>query len=139
MEAGWFWNELVQGSTSHSPFDVFLAPFLQVLIFLANLSGGLVIGVATLRGLVRFIGSLLGRSAATQEAIRLSLGRSLVLALEFQLAADILATALNPSVRDIAVLAAIVTLRTVLNFFLNREIEQASRLPVNAMETPTAT
>ena len=87
-----------------SPFDVVIAPLMQVLIFLANLSGGIVVGVATVRRLVRFIGSKFRHNQSTQEDIRLSLGWSLSLALEFQLGADILATALNPSARDIAVL-----------------------------------
>ena len=62
-----------------------------------------------------------------KEAIRLSLGRSLALALEFQVGADILGTALDPTLNDILVLAAVVVLRTVLNFFLGRELRQAER------------
>jgi len=57
--------------------------------------------------------------------IRLRLGRWLALALEFQLAADILKTAVSPSWDDIGKVAAIIVLRTALNFFLDREIEQA--------------
>ena len=61
------------------------------------------------------------------EAIRLSLGRSLSLALEFQLAADILGTALNPTLRDITTLAAIAALRTAPNYFLGRELRDAQQ------------
>ncbi len=59
------------------------------------------------------------------EIIRLSLGRWLTLAIEFELAADILRTAVTPTWNDIGQLAAIVVLRTVLNYFLQREVSRA--------------
>ena len=51
-----------------------------------------------------------------------SLGRWLVLGLEFALAADILRTAVAPTWRDIGQLAAIAVLRTGLNYSLELEI-----------------
>ena len=60
-----------------------------------------------------------------QEKVRLELGRWLALALEFELAADILRTAVAPTWNEIGQLAAIVVLRTALNFFLRMEIEKA--------------
>ncbi|MBO4260528.1 DUF1622 domain-containing protein [Streptomyces griseorubiginosus] len=56
--------------------------------------------------------------------IRLSLGRFLTLGLEFQLAGDILRTAIAPTFTEIGQLAAIATIRTVLNYFLGKEIEK---------------
>ena len=61
------------------------------------------------------------------EQMRLRLARWLAVALEFTLAADILRTAVAPSWDDIGKLAAIAALRTLLNFFLQREIEAAAR------------
>ncbi len=69
--------------------------------------------------------------------VRLVLGSYLVLGLEFQLAADILKTAIAPSFTEIGQLAAIAGIRTVLNYFLTKEIagekaelgEDAPRLP----------
>ena len=69
---------------------------------------------------VRTVG---GRDA--KEVVRLTLGRWLAVALEFELAADILRTAITPSWNDIGQLAAIVVLRTVLNYFLQQEIDKA--------------
>lgn len=69
-----------------------------------------------------------GGAAASHEAkedIRLRLGRWLALALEFLLAADILRTAVAPSWSEIGQLAAIATIRTALNFFLQLEIDKA--------------
>jgi uncharacterized membrane protein len=60
------------------------------------------------------------------EDIRLRLGRWLALALEFELGADILRTAIAPTWYDIGQLAAIATIRTLLNYFLQKEIDRAA-------------
>ena len=43
---------------------------------------------------------------------------------EFELAADILRTAITPTWTDIEQLAAIAALRTALNYFLTKDIEK---------------
>ena len=53
---------------------------------------------------------------------RFTLARYLALALEFQLASDILETAISPSWQRIGQLAAIATIRTALNYFLTHEL-----------------
>lgn len=74
-----------------------LRAFLELLILLANAAGGLVVGVAIVRGLVLYLLDLARARGGEvpKEAIRWSLGRSLALALEFQVGADILGTALD--------------------------------------------
>ena len=59
--------------------------------------------------------------------MRLGLSRSLALALEFQLAADILGTALAPGWTQIGKLGAIAVIRTFLNYFLAREISEEEK------------
>ncbi len=59
--------------------------------------------------------------------VRLTFARWLAVALEFELAADILNTAVTPTWSDIEKLAAIATLRTALNYFLEKEIDQESK------------
>jgi uncharacterized membrane protein len=61
------------------------------------------------------------------ESIRLKLGRVLALGLEFTVASDILRTAVAPTRQDILNLGAIVLLRTLLNYFLEREIRQGEQ------------
>ena len=56
--------------------------------------------------------------------VRTRFARALALALEFQLGADILATAVAPSYQALGQLAAIAVIRTFLNYFLAREIEE---------------
>ncbi len=91
---------------------------------------GLAAAEATFRSLLLFLpGSASGPAAAphqdAKEAVRLRLGRWLAVALEFELAADILRTAVAPTWNEIGQLAAIVVLRTVLNYFLQEEIDKA--------------
>ncbi len=56
--------------------------------------------------------------------VRLTLARYLALAIEFELAADILSTAIAPSWDQIGKLGAIVVIRTGLNYFLMREMKE---------------
>ncbi len=59
---------------------------------------------------------------------RVGLGRSILLGLEFLVAADIIHTvAIEPSFRSVGILAIIVLIRTFLSFTLSAEIE--GRLP----------
>ncbi len=48
----------------------------------------------------------------------------LLLALEFELAADVLRSAIAPSWDDIGKLASIAAIRTFLNYFLEKDIEK---------------
>ncbi|MDY6804766.1 MAG: DUF1622 domain-containing protein [Cyanobacteriota bacterium] len=59
--------------------------------------------------------------------IRLRFGTWLALALEFQLAADILSTTVAPSFQALGKLGAIAVIRTFLNFFLNKELEAEAK------------
>ena len=59
--------------------------------------------------------------AESTEDIRLTLARWLALAIEFELAADIIRTMITPTWNDIGQLAAIIVIRTTLNYFLGRE------------------
>ena len=68
--------------------------------------------------------ALLRRNTADFTAIRLALARYLALALEFQLGADILSTAIAPSWEQIGKLGAIAVIRTALNYFLSREMRE---------------
>ncbi|SCG41333.1 DUF1622 domain-containing protein [Micromonospora coxensis] len=97
----------------------------QVAVVVIEIAGASVIFVGAVWAALRFVvEGLRHRSAAVFTPIRLSLGRFLTLGLEFQLAADILRTAVSPTFDQIGQLAAIATIRTALNYFLRREIAQ---------------
>ena len=80
-------------------------------------------------GLVEFIRAQIAhlgqhRKLLPLERIRIDLGRYLLLGLEFLIAADIIRTIVKPSLEEVAVLLAIVAIRTVISYFLNKEIER---------------
>lgn len=89
----------------------------------------LIVGVALVRSTQKFIRHQQRHDHMAQFSIRLELGLALALALEFLLAADIVATAVSPDWESIAQLAAITGIRTFLNFFLNREVQELQELP----------
>ena len=71
--------------------------------------------------------ALMVRSGVTnhdRRAIWLRYARWLVAGLTFQLAADIIETSIAPDWDDIGRLAAIAVIRTLLNFFLERDVEE---------------
>lgn len=59
--------------------------------------------------------------------VRLSFGMWLSLALELQLGADVLATTTAPSFESLGKLAALALIRTFLNYFLHKELEEGQR------------
>lgn len=92
--------------------------------------GAAVVALGFVVGLTTFVRSALARThAQAYPGVRLILARYLAVALEFQLAADILSTAIAPSWDAIGRLAAVAVIRTGLNYFLGKEMEsEASRL-----------
>jgi uncharacterized membrane protein len=89
--------------------------------------------VAAVNSLIR---SLLAHEHASFTNARFILARYLALALEFQLAADVLETAIAPQWSKIGQLAAIATIRTALNYFLGRELrEEREQISQSATST----
>jgi len=60
-----------------------------------------------------------------RNALRHSLGTYLLLGLEFLVAADIVRTVIHPTIQEVAVLGAIVLIRTVIAFALDKEMAEA--------------
>jgi uncharacterized membrane protein len=117
-----------------------LSIFKTITLYLAagvEAAAAIVIGIAAIEATVRaflifFRGDRINRGGVTdtmsdeKENVRLRLGRWLAVALEFELAADILRTAIAPTWKEIGQLAAIAILRTGLNYFLQQEIDKAA-------------
>jgi uncharacterized membrane protein len=82
-----------------------------------------ILTIAALRALRRLVSNRYRMQPRNLTTIRLDLGLALGLSLEFLLAADIASTAVSPDWDAIGRLAAITTIRTFLNFFLQREVK----------------
>lgn len=94
------------------------------LVRLVEAAGAAVIFIGAVVAVVQFVMALPRRDADAFVPVRLSLGRFLALGLEFQLASDVLRTAIAPSFEELGKLAAVAAIRTALNFFLAREIRE---------------
>ncbi|MDX2245088.1 MAG: DUF1622 domain-containing protein [Leptolyngbyaceae cyanobacterium bins.302] len=107
----------------------FLMEFAQLLEILLESIAILVVAIAVVIAIRRlFRHKTKGRGHHLQEQIRLEFGQTLALSLEFQLAADIVATAVSPTWEELAKLGAIAGIRTFLNFFLQREVQELQEI-----------
>lgn len=93
--------------------------------------GAALVAVGVIVAIVQLVRAFARRQTADFTGTRLTLARYLALALEFQLGADILSTAIAPSWQQIGKLGAIAVIRTGLNYFLSREmVEERKRREV---------
>jgi uncharacterized membrane protein len=109
------WVEGLEGSFLH------LLEFVRLLVEAAA-AFWIIVGVFYAFG--SMVSAHVHRRVEVFKSIRLRFSRYLSLALEFQLAADILSTAIAPSFDELGKLAIIAVIRTALNFFLSKEMEQ---------------
>ncbi|HKP72680.1 MAG TPA: DUF1622 domain-containing protein [Pyrinomonadaceae bacterium] len=97
----------------------------QWLRLIVETTGAAVICLGVVVAGVQFARTLIaGQHHDNYNQTRLTLARYLALALEFQLGADILSTAIAPSWDQIGKLGAIAVIRTGLNYFLMREMRE---------------
>ena len=114
-----------EGFPSSFLSEELLREWVDLLVRLVEAAGALIIFVGAVLAAVAFVrAALVSRSSREFVRVRLRLGRYLALGLEFQLASDILSTAVAPTFEEIGKLAAIATIRTALNYFLGLEIEK---------------
>lgn len=92
-----------------------------------EVAAAIIIALAVIEAIARAAPLFVRRNLpGAKEDVRLRLGRWLAVALEFELAADILRTAIAPTWTEIGQLAAIAAIRTALNYFLQQEIDRAA-------------
>ncbi|MBC7931398.1 MAG: DUF1622 domain-containing protein [Rubrivivax sp.] len=96
----------------------------QWLKLIVETTGAIIIGLGVITAAYQFVRALIPPRLESYTGIRLTLARHLALALEFQLGADILTTAVAPTWDQIGKLGAIAVIRTALNYFLTREMRE---------------
>jgi uncharacterized membrane protein len=110
-----------------------LRSIVALLVRLTEAGAAIVIFSGAAVGFALFAYASLARKGAESfVGVRLRLGRFLALGLEFQLASDLLRTAVAPSFEEIGKLAAVAAIRTALNYFLSREIREEREEPTDA-------
>lgn len=116
-----------------------LTQVVNVLVLVIEACAVTVITIGALWAFVQFVRVALRRRGTDGfVSIRLSLGRFLTLGLEFQLASDVLRTAVAPSFRELGQLAAVAAIRTALNYFLSREVAYERRQMADEADHPSA-
>lgn len=99
----------------------------QLAAIIAEILAFLFIIIGIIRAILIYVKKAFGEKSETSiTASRNELGHYLSLGLEFLIGADILKTAISPTWDDLGQLAAIVGIRTILNFFLLRELDEKS-------------
>ncbi len=99
----------------------------SALKLIGEISSVAIIALGLVVALYLFLRAIIARRKIEYVRLRLVFGRFLVIALEFQLAADIIGTAVAPSWEQIGQLAAIALIRTFLSYFMNREIKSEEK------------
>ncbi len=98
--------------------------YLSYVVLFVELCGTLIIVLGVLRAIFQYLRIFFRKETEYVSALRLQLGQTMVLGLEFQVAADIIRTAISREWNDILVLGALIALRTILNFLLEMELKE---------------
>jgi uncharacterized membrane protein len=89
-------------------------------------SAGLIIAVGAIKALLRLVKPALSAEGMldVKKRVWLHFAMWLMLGLEFELAADVLRSAISPKWTDIGQLGAIAAIRTFLNYFLEKDVDK---------------
>ena len=132
-------------SAAESEVHSLIIAFVQWLQEGTEILSAALIGTGVVLASYHLVRLFLTRKQATQrekrlayQGARLKLSRFLAMALEFQLAADLLGTTVAPSWDQLGRLGAIAVIRTFLNYFLAREINDEEKAEQEAKEAALA-
>lgn len=104
--------------------------FLDNIAFIISITSLCIIAYGAIIAITKFVLNEIKRFRGNFQfieinVIRLQFGYYLLLGLEFLIASDIIRTILDPTDHDLIVLGGIVLIRTLLTYFLNREIRMS--------------
>jgi uncharacterized membrane protein len=110
-------------------------------VLLIEAAAVLVVTFGSLEALFKVLPVMAKPSAShgMRKAIWRRFGVWLLLGLEFALAADIITSVISPTWQDIGELGAIAVIRTFLNYFLERDLENAESAAERAQSTVPST
>ncbi len=104
-----------------------LHSIINFISFSLNITGALITIWGIILSLLEFLKKEFLRKEdciKANESIRIKLGSYLVLALEFFIAGDIVKTIITPTWESLGILGAIVVIRTILSYFLTKDIKK---------------
>lgn len=102
----------------------------QVLLLASQLVaviGVAIITIVAIKSAISFIKAIYNHTPISINFIRLELGYSIILGLEFMVGADIIESIAKRSYYELGILAGLVLIRTFLSYFLTKELEVAHK------------
>ena len=102
----------------------------NIISFVLNIIGAMIILFGVLIAILDFVKKEIfagENRIKMNEAIRIRLGSYLVLGLELFIAGDIVKTIITPTWESLGMLGAIVVIRTILSYFLTKDLRGVSK------------
>jgi uncharacterized membrane protein len=101
---------------------------LEIVVLIVSVLGAVVVVWGVIEAIKSFVLMKFKPSdedpIAASEAVRQGLGAHLLLGLEIFIAADIISTVVSPTWEKVGILSVIVIIRTILSYFLEKELSQ---------------
>lgn len=120
-------NQVFQDGQSLLTFSRGLNQILIFIKLLIALFGTLAIFVGAILAIYRYGLYRLTHRLITPNNIRLDLANSIILGLEFFIAADVIETTIAADFSSLAILGILVIIRTILNYSMEHEIKNLSK------------
>lgn len=120
------------------PMELILKEIAANVALAAELVCVICIAIGAITAIVKVVAALAARTLdarTVRRGVWMSFAVWIILALEFALGADIVRTAIAPTWNDIGQLASIAVIRTGLNYFLERDLQD---FEPNAIAPPEA-
>lgn len=117
--------------------DELLVQAISYLVPIVEACGAFVIMLGVTRTIVHHVRDRFHLDLLCLRGLRTELVESLIMGLEFQLAADVLKTAVSPSWDRMLLLAALIALRIALSLLLERELHAVCAGQESAEQAPS--
>lgn len=125
-----FFDYVRESSALHQRFG-WLVEGIEYLVVAIVVAGCLILLIGALRFIVGFMRAELSGDATTRvrgvNRERVELGRYILAGLELLIVSDIIHTALSLAMADLVFLGVLVVIRSLISYFLDRELEQVRK------------
>jgi len=114
--------------------ELLLEEFVRILALALEFTAALCIAVGFVKTFILLLKRRKADYSPLYNRLRLLFGGWLALALEFQLASDIVKTTVAPTYENLIQLGAVAVIRTFLNYFLSKELHELPELVKKNLE-----
>jgi len=101
-----------------------LETFIGIIGMVLGIFGALFIVYGAMIAIIELLAREMRIRAISYRDIRWVFTTRILIGLEFFVAADVIKTILEPTLQDLAILGSLVTIRTVVGYFLGKEVSE---------------